>query len=314
MECDSPEAIQAFLAVAMKLRPLEERRITLKEFKPRSDDVIIATTSKSGTTMMQQIVHGLRTGGSMDFEEISVVIPHLEHAKGIGIDLDAEQVAKPRAFKTHECYNFCPKGAGRHIVVIRHPLDIAPSLYSFLNGWVFASGTISPDTFIRMSILSRTNPPECLDDKSNDFHFIESWWKHRNDENVLFFFYEDIIENFAETVREVAHFIGCGEDEKIIELATKQASKEFMLEHVSHFDEHVFKKIRNKVCGLPEDRGMGKENSKVRRQGDGIRRRDLSPEIVKEINLAWKRMEELTGCASYDELRAKYGRKSRETE
>ena len=82
-----------------------------------------------------------------------------------------------------------------------------------------------------------------------------------------------------------------------------------MLKHVSKFDEHVFKRARNKACGLPEDTGLGKENAKVRRQGDGIRRQDLSPEIVKEINLAWKPLEELTGCASYDELRAKYGTK-----
>ena len=301
------EAVKAFTEFYPKYMPKKDR-LTSLQFKPRASDVIIATTPKSGTTMMQHLVHGLRTGGSVDFEEINCVVPHIEYSKSIGMDLDVEQVATPRVYKTHECYDFCPKGAGRYIVVIRHPLDICPSLYSFLNGWLFPSQSISPDTFIRLFMLNRKYRPDDINDRPSFFYVIESWWKRRNDDNVLFLFYEDIIENLAETVRKIAHFIGCGEgDEKLLELVTKQASKEFMLEHVSKFDSHVFRRIRNKACGLPED--IGRENAKVRREGDGIRRRHLSPEIVKEIDLAWKPIEKLTGCASYDELRAKYGTK-----
>jgi len=35
------------------------------------------TPPKCGTTWMQQIVHGLRTRGSMDFNEITRVVPFL---------------------------------------------------------------------------------------------------------------------------------------------------------------------------------------------------------------------------------------------
>jgi|SRR5688572_14549762 len=43
-------------------------------YKPDPTDVFIVTPPKCGTTWMQQIVHGLRTRGSMDFDEITRVV------------------------------------------------------------------------------------------------------------------------------------------------------------------------------------------------------------------------------------------------
>ena len=39
-----------------------------QNFQPRSTDVFVAGTAKSGTTWLRQIVHQLRTGGDMEFE------------------------------------------------------------------------------------------------------------------------------------------------------------------------------------------------------------------------------------------------------
>ena len=57
---------------------------------------------------MQQICHQLRTGGDMEFEEISQVVPWIELEHDQGQDLEAEQVAPPRCFKTHCWYDHCP--------------------------------------------------------------------------------------------------------------------------------------------------------------------------------------------------------------
>ena len=65
-------------------------------FRPRPNDVIIATPPKCGTTWMQQIVHQLKTGGDMDFDTIHREVPCLEIAHDIGHDLESEQKAEPR--------------------------------------------------------------------------------------------------------------------------------------------------------------------------------------------------------------------------
>ena len=71
----------------------------------RQDDVIIAPYGKCGTTMLQQMFHQLRTGGDMDFDDISRVVPWIETAPALGIDCNAPQRATPRGFKSHLAYD-----------------------------------------------------------------------------------------------------------------------------------------------------------------------------------------------------------------
>lgn len=75
----------------------------------QATDVWIATYPKCGTTWIQQIVHGLRSRGAMDFPEISYVVPFVERAAQLGVDLNAPQVAAPRAFKTHLPWSQLPR-------------------------------------------------------------------------------------------------------------------------------------------------------------------------------------------------------------
>jgi hypothetical protein len=65
-------------------------------FKPRSDDVFVVTSPKCGTTWMQQILHQLRSGGDMSFEDVYDVVPFIEFAYDIEIDLEAEHKYQPR--------------------------------------------------------------------------------------------------------------------------------------------------------------------------------------------------------------------------
>ena len=51
---------------------------SIASWRPRPTDVVITPYSKCGTTWLQQIFHTLRTGGDMDFDDISCVVPWIE--------------------------------------------------------------------------------------------------------------------------------------------------------------------------------------------------------------------------------------------
>ena len=116
---DVPAGIRRLREKRRMFFPSESWRKGL-DFKPTATDVILSTATKSGTTWVQQICHGLRSKGNMDFEEISLVIPFLEMASAYGYDdLQAPQPFLPRMYKTHFWYPHCPKRAGKYIIVVR---------------------------------------------------------------------------------------------------------------------------------------------------------------------------------------------------
>ena len=65
-------------------------------FEPRSNNVFVVTPPKCGTTWMQQILHQLRSGGDMSFDDISEEVLFLEFAHDLELDLNAEHKYQPR--------------------------------------------------------------------------------------------------------------------------------------------------------------------------------------------------------------------------
>ena len=127
-------------------------------FEPRPSDVIISPFAKCGTTWLQQIFHTLRTGGDEDFDDISRVVPWLEPAVSLGMDLNAEQVASPRGFKSHLTWAVVPKGC-RYIVSLRDPGDALVSLYHFMVGWYIEPGTVTLEEFALERFLPAAESP-----------------------------------------------------------------------------------------------------------------------------------------------------------
>ena len=110
---------------------------------------------------MTQIVHMLRTKGDMSFGEITEVVPWDILAHECGQDLDADQVANPRCFKSHEPWETIPKGA-RYIYVARHPLDAFVSFYHFLpdyDGLVSRNLPFSIAAEIQILLRTRCRSP-----------------------------------------------------------------------------------------------------------------------------------------------------------
>src|SRR5258708_12532557 len=148
-------------------------------FVPRPSDVIIASYAKCGTTWLQQMVHSLRTGGDLDFDDISRVVLWIETAADLGLDLDGAQRGEPRAFKSHLPYDQVPAGA-RYIVAVRDPRDALVSSYRFFEGWFFEPGSVDIDVLGRAVFVAGRSY----------YTHLASWWPRRHDPQVLLLAYE----------------------------------------------------------------------------------------------------------------------------
>jgi hypothetical protein len=258
-------------------------------YQPEPSDVFVVTPAKCGTTWMQQIVHGLRTRGSMDFDEITRVVPWIEMARDMNIDIRKPQVANPKAFKTHRTLDVVPQG-GKYICVVRDPKDAMLSLYRFFEGWVMERDSIPLRDFALDYYVSG----------KNYWDHIKPLWKRRHDRNVLALCYENMIEDLPGTVERVADFMEINLDNELKELVTRQSDFHFMKEHNHQFDDHLVREARNRVCHIPSDGTTSKvKNGKV-----GASRSELSEDVRATFDTVWnERVTSEIGLRSYDDLR-----------
>src|SRR3954452_5575412 len=209
-------------------------------FVPGPSDVVIASYAKCGTTWLQQMVHSLRTGGDLDFDDISRVVPWIETAADVGLDLDGPQRGEPRAFKSHLSYDQVPAG-GRYIVSVRDPRDALVSAYRFFEGWFFEPGSIGMETLGRVRFVEgRTY-----------YTHLASWWPHRHDTNVLLLAYEHMKDDHEGAVRRVAEFIGFSDEVERIAIASQESSLASMKAHHDKYDDLMMREHSEVVCDLP---------------------------------------------------------------
>ena len=262
-------------------------------FEPHPSDIIISPYAKCGTTWLQQITHGLRTRGSMEFDEINAVIPWIETAYDTGWDLDAPQVAKPRVYKSHTSWDDTPKGS-RYICTFRHYHDAIVSFYRFFEGWFFEPGTISLET------LTRWRWPRDEVDSQGYWYHLSSWWEQRHNKDVLLLCYEDMKADLPSTVQNIARFIGITLDDALLDIVVRQSSRDFMLAHGHQFDERHMQEIGGKRAGLPP----AIDSKKVTPGTSNEARHQLSPALKKELDDIWReQIQPRFGFEYYDELR-----------
>ncbi|HIG39086.1 MAG: sulfotransferase domain-containing protein [bacterium] len=277
-----------------ELSEIQARMIKPEEVKQglnlqlRFDDIVITPFGKSGTTWIQQIVHTLRTRGDMDFDDISRVVPWIETSPALGIDLDAEQITNPRAFKSHLEYEAIPKG-GKYINVVRDPKDALYSAYKFFEGWFFEPGTIGLEDFARERFI-----------KSGAYwRHLKSWWQRRHQTTVLFLAYELMKLDLDVTIRRVAEFIDIPLDEELLELTLLHASLPFMLQHKDRFDDAMLRSLTEDRCNLP----FNSDTTKVRQGEIGSHTEAFSPELIAGLDEVWRtQITEPLGYPDYESL------------
>jgi len=282
-----------------KLIGPEHAKAAFAAYRPRPTDVIISPFGKCGTTWLQQTFHTLRTRGDMDFDDISRVVPWIETAAALGLDLEAPQRAEPRGFKSHLSYDRVPKGA-RYVVSLRDPKDVVVSMHRFMEGWFLEPGAVPIEDFAR--ILLRT-----AGEGGDYWTHLLSWWRERDNPAVLLLSYEHMSVEPAAHVRRLAAFCGLPLDDELLALALERSSLGYMLTYKDRFDDAMMRALSERACNLPP----GSDSAKVRTGRVGGHREELPADLAAELDAVWARLVTPSlGFADYAALEAELRRRN----
>jgi hypothetical protein len=165
-------------------------------------------------------------------------------------------------------------------------------VYKFLEGKFFQPGEITLDEFVRFWISLESNYYDA-------FVHLLSWWPKRNDENVLFLFYEDMLEDLESAVRAVAAFMDIDDEASILN-AVKMSTFDFMKKNQHKFAGNRFSRYRNKAMGLADDVLLERVVT-----GSATKGREMMKECTKQaVQEKWNdTIAKETSIRSYDELR-----------
>lgn len=263
-----------------------------EEAKLRPTDVVIITFPKTGTTWMQQVCEQMRTGGDMSFTEITERQPWLDFCWDCGQDIDADQVASPRIFKSHQLLSAINVGA-KYVSVIRDPKAVLLSWFAFQK----AKGRAITDNCADANDYARTGHFES--DQifgTNVWDYYVELWEARNEPNVLVLSYEALVKNQRLYMPRIAEFLGVAADEALLNTVEAMCTKEFMAKHETQFDDNF---IVRKQKEFGRCNRVLESASKVTAGHKDV----LDAETFAWLEKNWSEKVALrTGFATYDEM------------
>jgi hypothetical protein len=198
-------------------------------YRPRPDDVFVATYPRSGTTLMQWLLHLLHNGGEPgELRHLNEVSPWFERGLSTGELTPAriDALPNPRVFKTHLSAAWVPRSV-RCIAVVRDGRDVAVSYYHFYRSYLRFDGSF--DEFFDRFLTGRL--------QYGSWFSHEAGWRARAaDSNVLLVRYEDLIDDRTRVVIEVADFLGWPRQEALVAKVVAGTSFDAMKDHEGLFD------------------------------------------------------------------------------
>lgn len=193
-------------------------------FPFRDGDIVISARSKSGTTWMQMICALLVFQTPELPAPLAELSPWLDHAIEPVEDVVARLEAQPhrRFVKTHTPLDGVPiDQRATYVVVARHPLDMAVSLYhqgdnldkqrmAQLTGTAQATARTRPplhDWLVSWT-QRETTPTEQMDSLVGVLHHAADAWARREEPNVLLVHYADLLADLEGEMRRIAGRLG----------------------------------------------------------------------------------------------------------
>ncbi|XP_024408429.3 sulfotransferase 6B1 [Desmodus rotundus] len=175
----------------------------LDAFEARSDDIVLASYPKCGSNWILHIISELIFAASKkkykypEFPVLECGDPEKYQRM--------KQFPSPRILATHLHYDKLPvsiiKNKVKMLVIFRNPKDTAVSFFHFHNDVPDIPSYGSWDEFFRQFMKGQVS-------WGSYFDFAINWNKHLDDEHVKFILYEDLKENLAAGIKQIAEFFG----------------------------------------------------------------------------------------------------------
>ncbi|GIY63316.1 sulfotransferase 1C4 [Caerostris extrusa] len=195
------------------------------DYKPNKDDIFIVTYPKCGTTWTQFLVWEIMHKGAFPPSPNQMMFQHIPFLEFTGLD-PVKNLPKPRVMKTHLPFDLQPYSPlTKYIYIVRNPWDCCVSYY---HHHCMEPGLIhlTFDQYFNLFIKGELGWGDFFD-------HILSWFKHRNDPNVLFLTYEEMKKNTKKVILQIAKFLGESyykdvQDEGVMENCLKHSDFKFL--------------------------------------------------------------------------------------
>ncbi|XP_067448704.1 cytosolic sulfotransferase 2-like [Thunnus thynnus] len=192
----------------------------VQNFKARPDDILLATYPKAGNTWVSYVLDLLYFSQMSSERQESVSlherVPFLElQMPGFpsGVDELNKLTTSPRIIKTHLPVQFIPKSFweqnSKIIYVARNAKDSAVSYFHFDR-----MNKVQPEPGDWNSFLQRFIEGQMV--FGSWYEHVRVWWeKKKTSSNILYLFYEDLIEDTERELSRLCSFLGLSPSEEL---------------------------------------------------------------------------------------------------